>query len=62
MIPGDVDCNGVVDMSDVSLLFSYLNGGGSGISAQGMLNADANGDGFVSVMDISSIYSIIANS
>ena len=59
---GDVDCNSIVDMSDVSLLFSYLNGGGSGITEQGMLNADVNADGSVSVMDITGIFGIIANS
>lgn len=61
-LPGDVDCNGIVDMSDISLLFSHLNGGGEGITPQGMINADANGDGTVSVMDISAVYGIIANS
>ena len=59
---GDVDCNGTVDMSDVSLLFSYLNGGSVDISAQGLANADANQDGSVNVMDITAIFNIIANS
>ena len=61
-LPGDVDCNGVVDMSDVSLLFSYLNGVTVQITEQGMTNADANGDGVVNVMDITAIFNIIANS
>lgn len=59
---GDVDCNGVVDMSDVSLLFSYLNGSTTEITEQGMINANANLDGTVSVMDITTIFSIITNS
>ena len=59
---GDVDCNGTVDMSDVSMLFSYLNGGNVEISEQGMINADANEDGAVNVMDITAIFNIIANS
>ena len=59
---GDVDCNGVVDMSDISMLFSYLNGGSVQLSEQGVLNADANGDGGVNVMDITAIFNIIANS
>ena len=59
---GDVDCNGVVDMSDISMLFSYLNGGSVTISAEGLQNADANGDGSVNVMDITAIFNIIANS
>ena len=59
---GDVDCNGTVDMSDVSLLFSYLNGGSVSITAEGLENADANTDGSVNVMDITAIFNIIANS
>ena len=58
---GDIDGNGVVDMSDVSMLFSYLNGG-TELSPEALAAADVNGDGFVNVMDISAIYSIIANS
>ena len=61
-LPGDVDCNGVVDMSDISMLFSYLNGGNVAITDQGMINADVNGDNDVSVMDVTGILSIIANS
>ena len=61
-LPGDVDCNGVVDMSDVSLLFNYLNGGNAEITDQGMINANVNGDAGVSVMDITGIMSIVANS
>ena len=60
-IPGDVDCNGVVDMSDVSMLFSYLNGM-TQLAPEGQANADVNGDGMISIMDISAIYGIIANS
>lgn len=60
--PGDVDCNGVVDMSDASLLFSYLNGSSVRIYDLGMINADANLDGEVSVMDITAIFGMITNS
>ena len=61
IIYGDVDGNGVVDMSDVSMLFSYLNGG-TELSPEALEAADVNRDGFVNIMDISAIYSIIANS
>ena len=61
-LPGDVDCNGAIDMSDVSMLFSYLSGGNIQISEQGMINADVNNDGYVSVMDTTGIFFIIANS
>ncbi|MBQ1893078.1 MAG: hypothetical protein II155_03120 [Clostridia bacterium] len=59
---GDVDCNGVVTMADVSLLSMYLNGENPSISEQGMINADANEDGVVDIRDISAIYYIISHS
>ena len=58
---GDVDCNGTVDMSDISMLFSYLNGT-TELTEQGLANANANGDDTVNVMDITAIFNIIANS
>ena len=61
-VTGDVDCSGSVDMSDISMLFSFLNGGSISISDQGMINADANHDGKINVMDITAIFSLIANS
>lgn len=57
---GDLDGSGTVDMSDVSMLFSALNGSAE-LSPEAMLAADVNGDGTVSVMDISAIYNMIAN-
>ncbi len=59
---GDVDCNGVVTMADVSLLAMYLNGENPTISEQGMINANANLDGSVDIRDVTAIYNIIANS
>ena len=59
--PGDVDCNGVVDMSDISLLFNHLNGAGS-LTEQGVINCDGNLDGWVNVMDSTAIFATIANS
>ena len=61
-IPGDVDDNGEVSMTDISLLFMYLNGSSPDINEQGMLNADANGDGEVNILDVTYIFAIIANS
>ena len=59
---GDVDCNGEVTMADVTLLAMYLNGENPEISAQGMINANANQDGGVDIRDIAAIYEIISNS
>ena len=59
---GDVDCNGEVTMADVTLLAMYLNGENPEISAQGMINANANLDGGVDIRDIAAIYEIISNS
>ena len=61
-VPGDMDGDGFVTMADVTLLSMYLNGEGTGISEEGMLNADANFDGIVDIRDIAAIYEIIANS
>ena len=41
-LPGDADCNGVVDMRDVTFLNAYLINCGS-MSAQGLINANVNG-------------------
>ena len=59
---GDVDCDGYVTMADVTLLSMYLNGEDPEITAQGMLNANANEDEGVDIRDIAAIYSIISNS
>ena len=58
-LPGDVDCNGIVQEADISLLVSYLMNYSPVISPQGMLNADANLDGKVDVLDPAAIWSII---
>ncbi len=57
---GDVDCDGLVTMADVTLLAMYLNGEDPEITAQGLLNADANGDGGADIRDIAAIYAVIA--
>ena len=62
ILAGDVDGSGAVDMSDASMLFSYLNGGSIALSDKSLLCADANKDGAVNVMDITAIFNIIANS
>ncbi len=59
-LSGDVDCDGLVTMADVTLLAMYLNGEDPEITAQGLLNADANGDGGADIRDIAAIYAVIA--
>ena len=61
LLPGDVDCSGSVDMSDVSMLFGALSGDVE-LFPRGCENADANGDGAVNVMDITAVFGIIAES
>ncbi|MBQ1704112.1 MAG: InlB B-repeat-containing protein [Oscillospiraceae bacterium] len=62
MLLGDVDGDGIVTMSDVTLLSMYLNGENPQITEPGMANADANEDGTIDIRDITAIYTIIANS
>ncbi len=51
---GDVDCNGTVNIADAVMLARFCaEDQGSGITAQGKLNADLNGDGDVTSEDSS---------
>ena len=63
-ILGDVDCNGLVEAADMSLLSSYLVNNPASITEQGMLNANANEDseGKVDVLDLPAIWEIMAGS
>ena len=47
---GDVNCDGVVDMKDVTTLNAYLMNCGQ-LSADGLANADVNGDGTINAYD-----------
>lgn len=58
-LPGDVDCDGAVGETDISLLVSYLLDYDPEISEQGLANADANGDGSIDTLDPAAIWSII---
>ena len=57
-LPGDVDCNGAVNFSDISVLYLFLIGEGE-ITEQGMANADFDGNGLVNFGDISVLYLFI---
>ncbi len=60
--PGDLDGDGVISMSDVTMLSMFLNGENPQISSSGLQAADANGDGTVDIRDIAAIYQKIAQS
>ena len=55
---GDVNCDGKVDMGDISALSAYLLGKGE-LTAQGLANADASLNGAVDSSDLSAIFALI---
>ncbi len=55
---GDVNCDGVVDMKDVTALNAYLVNSGE-LSAEGLANADVSGDGNIDAYD-STLIAMIA--
>ena len=57
LLIGDVNCDGVVDVADVSAVISFMAGDDTGVEEE---RADVNGDGAVDVADISAIISIMA--
>ena len=57
-LPGDADCNGVVNFADISFIYLYLLAQGD-LTAQGRINADFDGSGEINFSDISLIYMFI---
>lgn len=58
-LPGDVDNNGVVNISDVTLLISYV------LSESGDINTDAadlDGNGSINISDVTTLISHVLNS
>lgn len=55
---GDVNEDGKIDMADVSALSAYLLGKGE-LTPQGILNADASGNGMLEASDLSAVYQLI---
>ena len=52
-LPGDVDGNGIVSISDVTTLIDYLLSGNSDlIDTKG---ADVDGDGYISISDVTAL-------
>jgi hypothetical protein len=58
IVPGDVDCNGLVNMADLALAASYVQNSGT-VTDQGILNGDMNGDGAVTAADLAALYQLI---
>lgn len=57
---GDVDCSGTVDATDSVLLARYCSEDQDAVlTAKGKANADANGDGVVTMDDVTEIQQII---
>ena len=57
---GDVDCSGTVDVTDSVLLARYCSEDQDAVlTAEGKANADANGDGVVTMDDVTEIQQII---
>ncbi|MCR5809515.1 MAG: carbohydrate-binding domain-containing protein [Clostridiales bacterium] len=59
-LPGDVNCDGVVNFDDISVLYAYTVNKSS-LTPAGLLNADVNGDGVINTADISELYKLILN-
>ncbi len=55
VLPGDVNGDGKVNVSDVSALINMI----LGISETNEIDADLNGDGRVNVSDVSALINII---
>ena len=62
-IPGDVDCNGYVNDTDVNLLSRYLAEDPTAyISPEGLISADVNRNGYVTIDDLSIIAQVLNGS
>ncbi|MBO4562707.1 MAG: InlB B-repeat-containing protein [Clostridia bacterium] len=57
---GDVNCDGKVDFEDVTMLSAFTVGSCT-LTAQGILNGDADGSGVTDAVDISYLYNRLLN-
>lgn len=55
LLLGDVDCNGIVNFTDISTLYAFMLGNAY-VSDQGLLNADMDQNGVVNFTDVSALY------
>lgn len=57
-IMGDINCDGIVDSSDITIAAAFVMNAGS-VKRQGIINGDMNGDGILDAADLSALYSYI---
>lgn len=63
LIPGDVDCNGYVNNTDVSRLSRYISEDPTVyISPEGLISADVDRNGLVTIDDLSIIMQVLSGS
>ena len=61
-MPGDADCSGSVDIADAILLARFCaEDSGAVISAQGKINADISGNGYVTSSDLTLLLEFLAD-
>jgi hypothetical protein len=58
--PGDVNCDGTLDSSDLTLLLQYISNLNPSISNEGKVAADCNGDGAINNVDATLLARVIA--
>ena len=59
-IPGDVDCDGMLTINDVSVLLGYVVGEFQ-LTGQALQNADIDGDNDITINDVSVLLMIVTN-
>ncbi len=59
-IPGDVDCDEVLTINDVSVLVGHLMGTAQ-LTGQALINADVDGDNEITINDVSMLLAMVMN-
>ena len=59
VLPGDVNCDGSVTISDVTVLIDYLLAGAGGVNVFDEVAADLNQDGLISISDVTALIDIL---
>ena len=58
-LPGDINEDGFINMTDVTAAINYILGSSTGTF--NFTNADVNSDGYINMSDVTAIISIILN-
>ncbi len=59
-LAGDTDCNGSTEIADAILLSRFLAEDDVSVKREGLLNADMNSDGFLTMTDLTAILRVLA--